>query len=90
MAGEYEKALKESKRVATLRPSMVKAAIIWAGAAAALGQSHEAQAALAKSMAVTPQLRIGDVIPRLMTRFARSGDQERFAMLRKAGLPDLS
>jgi len=68
---------------------MVKAVIIWAAAAAALEKADEAQAAIAKCMAAEPQLRVGDVVPRLMTRFAQNEDQLRFlSMLRKAGLPD--
>jgi hypothetical protein len=67
----------------------LQCAIIWAAAAAALDNIDEARTALANCLVQRPDLRVGNVVPRFMLRFARDSDHERtLAMLRKAGLPE--
>jgi hypothetical protein len=72
-----------------LHPGFLRSALIWAAAAAALGNVGEAQAALAHCLAHEPDLRLHKVVPNIMLRFAREEDYKRLlAMLRKAGLPE--
>ncbi len=88
VAADYEAALREAKNVARSRPHL-QGAIIWAAAAAALGQADEARLAVEDCLAQRPDLRVGSVVPGVMLRFARNEDHERLlALLRKAGLPD--
>ena len=87
-AEDYEAALTDAKRVALSR-SHVQSAIVWAAAAAALGDDREMRAAVENCLAVRPDVRLALVIPHLMLRFARDGDHARLmTLLRKAGLPE--
>jgi tetratricopeptide (TPR) repeat protein len=89
VAGDYTAALQEAKRLTRLKSDFLRAPILWAAAATAIDRTDEAEAALTRCLAVNPSLRIGDVVPRYMTRFAREEDHERLmAMLRKAGLTE--
>jgi TolB-like protein/cytochrome c-type biogenesis protein CcmH/NrfG len=89
VAADYEQALYEAKRVVRLHPGFLRSALIWAAAAAALGNVDEAQAAVAHCLAQQSDLHLDKVVPDIMLRFARAEDHERLlAMLRKAGLPE--
>jgi TolB-like protein/Tfp pilus assembly protein PilF len=88
IAGDYEAAMEESKRVARSR-SHLSSGIIWAAAAAGLNRSDEAQLAVEHCLAERPDLRISGVVPVFLLRFARDEDYERLlTLLRKAGLPE--
>jgi len=88
VAGDYEASLHESKRIARSRP-LLTSAIIWAASAAALDKPEEARAAVDNCLARRSDLRVGQVVPDFMLRFAREEDHERLlALLRKAGLPE--
>jgi tetratricopeptide (TPR) repeat protein len=88
VAADYAEALRESKRIARSRPHL-PSAIIWVASAAALDKADEAKTALEYCLAQRPDLRVGDIVPRIMLRFARDGDHDRLlALLRKAGVPE--
>jgi tetratricopeptide (TPR) repeat protein len=88
VAADYSAALQESKRVALSRPHL-QSAVIWAASAAALEKADEARDAVEHCFAQCPDLRVGNVVPDVMLRFARNGDHERLlALVRKAGLPE--
>jgi tetratricopeptide (TPR) repeat protein len=88
VAATYDAALEESKKVALSRLHL-NSAIIWAASAAALDRAEEVRAAVEYCLAQRPDLRVGNVVPGLMFRFARDEDHQRLlALLRKAGLPE--
>jgi adenylate cyclase len=88
IAADYGEALRESKKVTQSR-SFLRSAIIWAASAAALGKADEARTAVEYCLTLQPDLRVGNVVPDNIRRFARDTDHERLlAMLRKAGLPE--
>jgi adenylate cyclase len=88
VAGEYESALQESKKVARSR-SNLSSGIIWAAAAAALGSTDEAQTAVKHCLSQRLDLRVCNVGPDQGLRFARNEHNERLlVLLRKAGLPE--
>jgi TolB-like protein len=85
---DYAAALKVAKKVALSRPHL-QSAIIWAAAAAGLDNNDEARTAVANCLAQRPDLRVSNVVPRFMLRFARDTDHERMlALLGKAGLQE--
>jgi TolB-like protein len=88
VAGDYAACLRDSKRLSRSRPFLASG-IMWAAAAAGLGDAKEARAAVDYCLAERPQLRVGSVAPTFMLRFARDEDHERLmVLLRKAGLPE--
>ena len=88
VAGDYAACLRDSKRLSRSR-SFLASGIIWAAAAAGLDDAKEARAAVDYCLSERPDLRVGNVAPDFMLRFARDEDHERLtALLRKAGLPD--
>jgi TolB-like protein len=88
VAGDYAACLHDSKRLSRSR-SFLASGIMWAGAAAGLGDAREARAAVDYCLAERPDLRVGNAIPTFMLRFARDEDHERLVgLLRKAGLPE--
>jgi adenylate cyclase len=88
VAGEYAPALEEARKTAR-SGAHLSSGIIWAAAAAGLGKVGEAHAALQHCLAQRPGLRVGEVVPAIVIRFARDADQERLLeLLRRAGLPD--
>jgi TolB-like protein len=88
VAGDYEACLRESKRICRSR-QFLASGIIWASAAAALGDAKGARAAVDYCLGERPDLRVRNVAPTFMLRFARDEDHERLmALLRKAGLPE--
>jgi adenylate cyclase len=88
VAGEYAPALEEARKT-TLSGAHLSSGILWAAAAAGLGKVEEASVALQHCLAARPGLRVGDVVPAIVTRFARDADHERLLeLLRRAGLPD--
>jgi hypothetical protein len=88
VAANYEAVLQEAKTVARWQPHFVRGPILWAAAAAALERPDETREAVGRCLAQRPDLRIGNVVPHFMLRFAREADHERLlAMLRRAGLP---
>jgi TolB-like protein len=88
VAGDYAACLRDSKRLSRSRPFLASG-IIWAAAAAGLDDAKEARAAVDYCLSERPDLRVGNVAPDFMLRFARDEDHERLtALLRKAGLPD--
>jgi len=89
VAADYANALEEGKRVARSHPNFLRGAIVWAAAAAALNKMDEAHAAVAHCLAQRSDLRVCNIVPHFMLRFARDDDHARLlAMLRKAGLPE--
>ena len=89
VAADYSDALEEGRRVARLHPNFLRGAIVWAAAAAALDRMDEARVAVACCLAERSDLRVRNIVPHFMMRFARDDDHERLlAMLRKAGLPE--
>jgi tetratricopeptide (TPR) repeat protein len=87
-AANYEAALEEAKKIARWRPDFLRGPLFWAAAAAALGKADEARAAVEHCLAQRRDLRVGDVVPHFVLRFARDEDHERLlSMLAKAGLP---
>ena len=88
VAGDYDSCLRDSKRICRSR-QFLASGIMWAAAAAGLGDEREARAAVEYCLAERPQLRVGGVAPTFMLRFAREEDHERLlTLLRKAGLPE--
>jgi TolB-like protein len=88
VAGDYATCLRDSKRLSRSRP-FLPSGIMWAAAAAGLGDAKEARAAVDYCLAERPDLRVNSVAPDFMLRFARDDDHERLtALLRKAGLPE--
>ena len=88
VVGDYAACLRDSKRLCRSRP-FVASGIMWAAAAAGLGDAKESRAAVDYCLAERPHLRVGSVVPAFMLRFARDEDHERLmALLRKAGLPE--
>jgi adenylate cyclase len=88
VAGDYAACLRDSKRLSRSRPFLASG-IMWAAAAAGLGDAKEARAAVDYCLAERPDLRVGSVAPTFMLRFARDEDHERLmALLRKAGLSE--
>jgi tetratricopeptide (TPR) repeat protein len=88
VAGEYEAALQESKKVARSR-SNLSSGIIWAAAAAALGNTDEAQTAVKHCLSQCSDLRVSNVGPAQGLQFTRNEHNERLlALLREAGLPE--
>jgi TolB-like protein/class 3 adenylate cyclase/cytochrome c-type biogenesis protein CcmH/NrfG len=89
VAADYEAALHEATKVARWRPDFLRGPLLWAAAAAALERPDEARAAIERCLAQRPDLRLGNVAPHILLRFARDEDHERLlALLRKAGLPE--
>jgi hypothetical protein len=89
VAADYDNALEEGKSVARSHPDFLRGAIVWAAAAAALDKMDEAHAAIAHCLAQRADLRVTNIVPHFMLRFARDDDHARLlAMLRKAGLPE--
>jgi tetratricopeptide (TPR) repeat protein len=89
VAADYEAALQEATKVALERPYFLRGPILWAASAAALNRSDEARAAVGRCLAENGDVRISNVVPHHMPRFAREEDQQRLlALLRKAGLPE--
>lgn len=87
-AEDYGQALQIAKRVALSRPQL-QCAIIWAAAAAALGDRDEARTAVTNCLSQQPRLTVSNAVPRFTLRFARNADHERLlTCLRKAGLPE--
>ena len=87
-AEDFPAALQQAKRTALSRPQL-QSGIIWAAAAAALGDRSEARAAVEYCLAQRPDLTVDAVVPHFMLRFARDADHERLlTLLRKAELPD--
>jgi TolB-like protein/two-component SAPR family response regulator len=88
VAGDYAACLQDSKRLARSR-SFLASGIMWAAAAAGLGDAKEARVAVEYCLALRPDLRVGSAAPVFMLRFARDEDHERLlGLLRKTGLPD--
>jgi DNA-binding SARP family transcriptional activator len=88
VAENHADALQEALRVRRLRPDFLRADVLVAASATALGRKAEADAALAQCLARYPDLRTEDIAPRIMPGFARSTDRERLAaLLVAAGLP---
>src|SRR5262249_25201604 len=75
-AGDYAACLQDSKRISRSR-SFLASGIMWAAAAAGLGDAKEAIAAVDYCLAERPDLRVGSVAPDFMLRFAREEDHER-------------
>jgi adenylate cyclase len=89
VAADYEAALQEATKVTLERPDFLRGPLLWAASAAALNRPDEARGAVARCLAKKPDVRISNVVPHQMPRFARDEDHERFlALLRKAGLPE--
>jgi adenylate cyclase len=89
VAADYEAALQEAKKVARWRPDFLRGPLFWAAAGAALDRPDEARDAVERCLAQRSDVRISNVVPHFMLRFARDADHERLlAMLRKAGLPE--
>jgi hypothetical protein len=89
VAADYEAALQEAAKVARWRPDFLRGPLLWAAAAAALERPDEARAAIERCLAQQSDLRLGNVVPHFLLRFARDEDHERLlALLRKAGLPE--
>jgi adenylate cyclase len=89
VVADYAAALEEAKTVARWQPHFVRGPLLWAAAAAALERPDEAREAVERCLAQRHDLRISNVVPHFMLRFARDADHERLlAMLRKAGLPE--
>ena len=54
-----------------------------------MGKADEARTAVQQCLAQRSDLRVGNVVPDVMLRFARDEDHERLlALVRKAGLSD--
>ena len=86
-AADYQAALRESRKIARARAHL-QSGVIWAAAAAGLGNPGEAQAAVAYCLAQRPDLCVGKVVPDVLPRFARDEDHQRLlTLLRQAGLP---
>ena len=87
-AGDYAACLQDSKRISRSRPFLASG-IMWAAAAAGLGNAKEARTAVDYCLGERPDLCIGSVAPAFMLRFARDEDHERLmVLLREAGLPE--
>jgi len=87
-AGNYVEALAHCRKVIRMKPGLLRGSLMLAAAAAAIGETDEAAAAVARCLELVPDLRLGDVAPGVMPRFVQDEHHERFlAMLRKAGLP---
>ena len=72
-----------------LHAEFLRAALIWAAAASAIGQVEEAQSAVTHCLAQRADMRLNRVVPHFMQRFAREDDHQRLMeMLSKAGMPD--
>lgn len=88
VAEDYAASRDGSRRIARSR-SHLPSGIIWAAAAAGLGDRDEAHTAVAYCLSLRPGLRIGGVVPDCMLRFTRPEDHERLVtLLREAGLPE--
>jgi hypothetical protein len=88
VAGDYAACLQDAKKIARSRPFLASG-IMWAAAAAGLGNAKEARTAVDYCLSERPDLRVGGVVPRFMLPFARNEDHERLlTLLRKAGLPE--
>jgi TolB-like protein len=88
VAGDYAACLRDSKRLSLPR-SFLPSGIMWAAAAGGLDDAKEARAAVDYCLTQRPDLRVGDVAPAFMLRFARDEDHARLmSLLRKAGLPE--
>jgi tetratricopeptide (TPR) repeat protein len=89
VAADYEAALQVTTKAALARPDFLRSSLMWAVSAAALNRFEEARGAVARCLAQVPDVRISNVIPHHISRFARDEDHERFlTLLRKAGLPE--
>jgi TolB-like protein len=87
-AGHDAAALEGSRRIARSRWH-VPSGILWAAAAAGLGDADEARAAVDYCLSQRPDLTIDRVVPDFMLRFARETDHQRLmTLLKKAGLPE--
>ena len=83
------RALKSAKKVDQLHPEFPRGPILWAAAAAALHRMDKAKAAVACCLARWPRMRVTNVVPDFIMRFARPKDTDRLLdLLRKAGLPE--
>jgi len=89
VAADYDAALQEAAKLARWRPDFLRGPLLWAAAAAALDRPDEALVAVERCLAQGRDVRMSNVVPHFMLRFARDADHERLlAMLRKAGLPE--
>jgi len=80
-------ALEEAVRVLRWRPDFIRAAVLLAATATALGRRAESDAALALCLTRHPDLRVGEIAPRIMPGFVRAADRERLGgLLIAAGL----
>jgi TolB-like protein len=87
-SADYAEAFRAAGRAARWRPDFVRAELLVAATATALGRKSEAEAALTRCRARYPDLRADEAAPRIMPPYEREADRARLqALLRQAGLP---
>ena len=87
VAGDYEIALQESRKIARSR-SHVQSALVWAASAAALDKAEEARMAKEACLARRPDLGVATALRDFIV-LAREENRARLSvLLRKAGLPE--
>lgn len=86
--GEDAHALSEARAVACLRPDFLRNVLVWAAAAASLGDAEEAERAVRHCHTLAPGLRVSSISPGVLSRFVKNQHHQKLlTMLRKAGLP---
>jgi tetratricopeptide (TPR) repeat protein len=88
-ADAMKMALKEASQVARWRPDFIRADLLAAAAAAALGRKGDMEAAVSRCRQRYPDLDAATAVPRIMPPFARPTDRARLTeQLRAAGLQE--
>ncbi len=88
LMGDYPAARNEAKRVARRKPDHIRAAIIWAAAAAAMGEEADARQAVDHCLAQNSRIRLSTVMPDFIPIFKQPEHSTMLLdHLRQAGLP---
>jgi tetratricopeptide (TPR) repeat protein len=86
--GDDQRALEVARKVVRSKPGFVRAALYWAAAASATGNSEEASRAIHHCLSQLPHLTLGNVSPGFVPRYVKDHHHTRFLeMLSRAGLP---
>jgi tetratricopeptide (TPR) repeat protein len=85
---EYDAVLDTVRRMLEAEPGFVRAALLWAASAAALGHEDEMRRAAAHVLTLAPAFRVSEMSPTYLRGYAVPELQNRLLeMLARAGLP---
>jgi adenylate cyclase len=88
VAGEYQQARDEARKVARTTKGFLRAGLYWAAAAAALDDLDDAKAAITHCLKQREDLRVGNIHEHTLSYLQKQDHERLTSMLRKAGLPE--